>query len=169
MTEKLVIIPSQVNEKLVINKNFVQVGNPDDDIIDDIIDRNLWNNKDEMLSRIMKFGCPMSMFKTAWEIFCNEANLYGTAPNRDVINDIKEKIRSMYESDSKYPILNFLKSEHVNDMFYDFEKANIHTKVLIKETHIYNINVEWLSTEKYDMLFFGKLDRRYHIFLHRKQ
>ena len=54
-------------------------------------------------------------------------------------------------------------------MFYDFEKANIHTKVLIKETHIYNINVEWLSTEKYDMLFFGKLDRRYHIFLHRKQ
>ena len=35
-----------IAEKLIINKNFVQVGNPDDDVIDDIIDRNLWDNKD---------------------------------------------------------------------------------------------------------------------------
>ena len=99
-----------LTEKLVINKNFVQVGNPDDDTIDDIIDKNLWDNKDEKLSSIMKFGCPIAKFKTAWEIFCNNANLYGKAPDRNVINDIRNKIKSMYESNSKYPILNFLRS-----------------------------------------------------------
>ena len=96
-----------ITEKLLVNKDFVRVGNPDDDIIDDIIDRNLWDNKDEMLSRIMKFGCPMAMFKTAWEIFCNEANLYGKAPDHDVINDIRNKIKSMYENDSKYQCTSF--------------------------------------------------------------
>ena len=158
-----------LTEKLIINKNFVQVGNPDDDIIDDIIDRNLWDNKDEKLNSIMKFGCPMSMFNTAWGILCNELNVYGTIKNACTIIDIKNKVRTMYNSGSKYPILNFLRSDHVKDMFDDFEKANIHTEVLLKETPSYDVTIEWLSTEKYDMLFFGKHDARYHIFLHRKK
>ena len=158
-----------LSEKLLINKNFVNAGDPDDDVIDDIIDRNLWENKDEKLSNTMKCGSPISMCNTAWEIFCNEANIYGIAPYRNVIDDIRNKIKSMYNSDSKYPILKFSMTKHVNDMFDDFEKANVHTKVLIKETPKYDINVEWISTEKYDMLFFGKLAKRYYIFLHRKK
>ena len=113
----------------------------------------------------------MSMFNTAWGIFCNETNIYEVVSDNNIIIDIRLKIRSMYnnKSESKYPILNFLMSDHVKDMFDDFEKNDIHTKVLVKETPSYDINIEWLSTEKYDMLFFGKLDSKYHIFLYRKK